>query len=84
MRVETTTVRINIETWRILKSLAAQAGESMQETLVKAVEDYRRRRFLEEANRAYAALRTDPEVWQAELRERRVWDAALRDGLKRP
>jgi len=80
--MQTTTVRINLDTWKVLKDLAAQAGESMQEVLHKAVEDYRRRRFLEEANRAYAALREDADAWQAELRERAVWDGVLGDGLE--
>jgi hypothetical protein len=34
-------------------------------------------------NQAYAALKSDPDAWQAELAERAEWDAALADGLER-
>jgi hypothetical protein len=30
------------------------------------VEDYQRKRFFEELNAGYAALRADPEAWQEE------------------
>jgi hypothetical protein len=48
----------------------------------KAVEAYRRQRFLEESNRAFAALRTDPETWKTEQAEREAWDMTLADGLE--
>lgn len=38
--------------------------------------------FLKQANRAYAALRKNPEAWRAEQEEREAWDATLSDGLK--
>ena len=41
----------------------------------------RYQRLIEETNRAYAALRTDPEAWEQELEERRLWEATLLDGL---
>lgn len=47
---------------------------------VESVED-RRRRLFEETNRAYAAIRADPDAWQEELAERALWDATLLDGL---
>jgi hypothetical protein len=50
--------------------------------LAKAVEAYRRQRFWEQTNAAYAALRADPEAWQKELQERRDWEATLVDGLE--
>jgi hypothetical protein len=51
----------------------------MQAVLDKAIEDYRRRCFLEEANRAFAALRKDRNAWKAEVDERRAWDSTLAD-----
>lgn len=45
------------------------------------MEEYRRRRFLEEVNAAYAALREDPEAWSEIEEERSAWDATLGDGL---
>ncbi len=75
-----TTVRIGTQTHTKLKELADASGESMSAVLDKAVEIYRRERFLQEVNRAYASLRDDKEAWQDELEERRVWDVTLADG----
>ena len=62
--------------------LAAKSGESIQIILEKAIENYQRQLFLEEANQAFAALRNDPEAWQAEMAERSAWDVTLGDGLE--
>lgn len=77
------TVKLNERSRQILRKLAAESGESMQATLERAIELYRRHRFLEQANAAYAALREDAEAWQTELRERADWEATLADGLER-
>jgi len=53
----------------------------MQEILEKAVELYRRQRFLAESNRAFAALRADPKKWRVEQEEREAWSAAAADDL---
>jgi hypothetical protein len=42
---------------------------------------YRRQRFLEDVNAAYAALRRDQESRGTVQQERAIWDATLRDGL---
>ena len=76
------TVRIKEETRAILRELARQTGEPMQEVLAKAVEVYRRQRVLTLTNAAYAALRADPASWQAEQEERATWDATLADDLE--
>lgn len=75
-----TTVRVGTETHAKLKELADASGESMSSVLDKAVEIYRRERFLQEVNRAYASLRDDKQAWQDELEDRRVWDVTLADG----
>ena len=54
----------------------------MQAVLEKAVELYRRQRFLEEANRGFAALRGDSKAWKQELAERELWEQSLGDGLE--
>ena len=54
----------------------------MQALLEKAVEMYRRQRFLEESNRAFDALRGNPEMWKTEQAEREAWDLTLADGLE--
>ncbi len=40
------------------------------------------RDLLEETNRAYAALRADPNAWKEERRERALWEGTLADGFE--
>lgn len=75
------TVRISEPCHKALKELADLTGEPMQAILAKAIEEYRRRRFLERANAAFAKLRKTSTVWKHELQERALWNRALRDGL---
>jgi predicted transcriptional regulator len=74
------TVRIRKETQDILRELASNEGKPMQAILDLAIEEYRRQRFLQEANAAYAALRNNPKTWKAELVERKEWDETMADG----
>lgn len=74
------TVRIRKETQDILRELANNEGKPMQTILDLAIEGYRRQRFLQEANAAYASLRSNPKAWKAELDERREWDTTMADG----
>lgn len=76
-----TTVRVSEPTHRTLRELSEQLGESMQGILDQAIEEYRRKRVLQQANAGYAALRADPGEWKEELAERADWDATLSDGL---
>jgi hypothetical protein len=66
---------------KTLQELAARTGKPPPELLDRAVEEYRRKLFLEAVNAGYAALRADPEAWAEELAERKPWDATLMDGL---
>lgn len=75
------TVRVSARTGERLREMARRTGEPMQSLLEKAVEDYRRKRFLEEANRAFAALRNNPRAWKEEAEERKAWESTLGDGL---
>ncbi|MEO0869806.1 MAG: toxin-antitoxin system protein [Cyanobacteria bacterium J06642_11] len=75
------TVPISRTAYEVLKSLATHSGETLQAVLDKAVESYRRQLFLEEANRAYAALRNDTDAWAEELEEREAWDYTIADGV---
>jgi predicted DNA-binding protein len=52
----TTTVRIGEETRQVLRDLSARTGQSARTILRQAIEEYRRKRFLQEANAAFAAL----------------------------
>jgi hypothetical protein len=74
-------VRVSPATHAILRRLARDRRESMQAVLESAVEELRRRRFLEEVNAAYGVLRAHDVAW-GELRdELGAWDATLADGL---
>jgi hypothetical protein len=75
------TVRISDRSHKLLKSMASREGLPLVSVLDRAVESYRRRQFLEEVNRAYAALKKDSEVWTAVESERAEWDSTLLDGL---
>jgi FtsZ-binding cell division protein ZapB len=65
-----TQVRISSATHQILRRLSAEVGESMQTIIEEAVEQYRRRRFLEGLNQDFKALKEDAQAWQEELAER--------------
>ena len=75
------TVRIDQQTWEVLKELAGLLGEPMQKVLAQAIEAHRRQLILEKSNAAFAALRGDSEAWQEEQAERGEWDTTLSDGL---
>lgn len=77
----TTTVRLAETTRATLRKLATQSGEPMSVILDKAVEAYRRQCVFEQANTAYAALRSNPTAWAEELEERQAWEATLADDL---
>ena len=81
--MSTMTVRVHENTHHALKELARQTGEAMADILAKAIDQYRRQRFLQGLGEDFAALRHQPEAWQEELRERQVWDATLGDDLDR-
>lgn len=76
-----TTVRISTQTHRVLQELARDSGEAMAAIVDRAIDDYRRKQFLEGLAADFAALKRDPEAWKEELEERAIWDRALADGL---
>ena len=82
MEPTTLTVQINRSAHAALRALAEETDESMTEVLDKAIEAYRRQRFLAALNADFAALRKDRDAWKEELAERAAWDATLSDGLK--
>ena len=53
----------------------------MGAVLEKAIERYRRERFLEDVNASYAALKANPRKWRDEMAERELWENTLGDGL---
>ena len=46
---------------------------------VLAIEHYRRDKFLDDVNAAYARLRADPRAWKEEMDERLALDGTLMD-----
>ena len=72
-------VRVPEATYRAIRQLAG--GAPLHTVVTEAVEMLRRRRLLEQANAAFAALRQDPAAWEEERREREDWDRALDDDL---
>ncbi len=75
------TIKISSTSYNTLQQIAARSGESIEALLDQAIEQYRRQKFLEAANQAYAALRNNPEEWAIEMEERQAWDVTLADGL---
>jgi hypothetical protein len=76
------TVEIGIEDYQHLLNLSETSGEPMQAVLSKAIDEYRRQVFFNQADQAYARLKNNPELWQEELAERQAWDVTLLDGIE--
>jgi predicted transcriptional regulator len=77
-----TSIRIDEHALAVLRELARKQRQPLQTILKEAIDSYRREKFLEEANAAFAVLRTDPEAWREEQRDREIWDRAIEDGLE--
>lgn len=74
------TVRISSAAHKALSELAEKEKVPMQTVLDRAIESYRRNRFLDAVNAQYAALRGDADKWKSELAEREEWSGTLDDG----
>ncbi len=77
-----TSIRIDEQALAVLRELASRQHQPVQTVLKQAIESYRREQFLEQANAAFAALRSDPEAWREEREERELWDRTAGDGLE--
>jgi len=77
-----TNVRISPASYKVLKTLSKDKGISMQDVIDQALEDLRRRQFLEATNAAFSALKDDSKAWQEEMEERRLWEMTLSDGVE--
>ncbi len=77
-----TQVRISNTTHQILRNLSSEVGESMQSIIDEAIEQYRRRRFLDGLSQDFKTLKEDSQAWQEELEERSLWDKTLLDGAE--
>ncbi len=79
----TTSIRIDEHALTVLRELARRQRQTVQTVLRQAIDNYRREKFLEEANTAFAALRRNPDAWSEEQKERDLWDKTSGDGLER-
>ena len=66
--MESLTVRISRSTHAVLRALAEETDQSMTEILDKAIEIYRRQRFLAGLNADFAALRKNKAAWARRTR----------------
>ena len=80
--MKATTVRIRQTSHQALKEIAATTGQSLQDALEQAIEERRRRVYLEGAAADYAALKRDPKAWADYRKELEIWDTASADGLE--
>ncbi len=65
----------------MLGELATQTHATMTEVLDAALDHYRRHRFLQQANDAYAQLATDATAYTDYQADLGTFDATLGDGL---
>jgi hypothetical protein len=75
-------IRISSRSKIALRTMAKREGKPMQAVLDEAIERYRRDKFLDDVNAAFARLRADPKAWKEEQAERALWDKTLADGLE--
>jgi hypothetical protein len=79
--MSSTNIRISAAGREVLRTLASEEGVPMGAVLEKAIERYRREKFLEDVNASYAALKANPRKWRDEIAERALWEDTLSDGL---
>lgn len=73
-------IRIKPESHKLLQRIAAATGQSMQQELDRAIEERRRKVYLEGLSQDYAALKRDPRAWRELQAENAIWDATDADG----
>ena len=78
-----TSIRIDEQALAVLRELARKQRQPVQTVLKQAIDSYRREKFIEEANAAFAVLRSNPKAWSEEQQERDLWDQTAGDGLER-
>ena len=64
-----------------LDKLAAKTGESVPKVLHRAISAYKKQQFFSQMNEGYRNLRNDKEAWEAELKDRKLFEGSLSDGL---
>ncbi|MFH1653198.1 MAG: CopG family transcriptional regulator [Pseudomonadota bacterium] len=80
---QTSTVRIDKESDKILHEIAEHERVPMTKIIHEALVSYRKKYFLKKCSEAYSALKSNPKKLKSELGERDYWDNAIDDGLER-
>jgi hypothetical protein len=75
------TIDISETTHKTLLQLSQSSGDDLVTIIDRAVENYRRYIFLVQADRAFATLKQNEELWQEEIAERQAWDVTIADGV---
>lgn len=75
MAAETTTVRVRRRDSERLQSLAKARQAAVVDVVHAAIDALERQEFLRGLNGDYQRLRSEPELWEQYLAERREWDA---------
>lgn len=79
---DTTTIRVSREIYNDVKALAQNQHENIQDVMEHAVKEYKKKKFFDNLNAAYAKVQSDPAAWEEEQKERQIWDITLSDGLE--
>ena len=78
---ESTTVRVNRQTYNEIKDLADKQNKNMQNIIDLAIKQYKKIQYFQELNLSFSRLKEDKEAWDEEKKERKMWDLTLADGL---
>ena len=75
-------IRIRPGTHDALREIAELTGQSLQDSLDQAIEERRRRLYLERVNADYAALQQDPKAAADHQADLDAWSTTNSDGLE--
>lgn len=81
--MSSSSIRVYNKTYNTIKEISRHTHRSKQEIVEDAIEEYRRKLFLIEANKAFNDLRDNHKKWQDELEEREEWEVTITDGLEK-
>lgn len=79
--MDTTTVRINRQTYNDIKTLASKEKKKIHQIIDLAIQHYKKIQYFQELNQSYSLLRDDQEAWNEEQNERTTWEVSLSDGI---
>ncbi|WP_187147303.1 ribbon-helix-helix protein, CopG family [Caldicellulosiruptor saccharolyticus] len=82
MANKTTTVRVDVETYKSLKKLSEQLNQPMQKIIQEAIAEYKKKILLSATAKAFATLKENSRMWQDEVEERQLWETTLQDGIE--